>query len=181
MVFRSSAWRRRSRPRTTATWPGSLPSWAPSSRRSGRRRERYVSDPLVRFENATLDYHGRQVWQDLSLAFEPGSFVAILGPNGSGKTSLLRVILGLTTLASGRVEVLGGAPRRGNPGIGYVPQHSTFDRDLPLRGRDLVSLGLDGHRWGVGRPSAETRGRVAAAIASVDAGAYADAAIGRLS
>ena len=120
------------------------------------------------------------MWGELSLAFE-SSFVAILGPNGSGKTSLLRVILGLTELTAGTVEVLGATPRRGNPGIGYVPQHQSFDRDLPLRGRDLVRLGVDGHRWGVGRPSAATDRLVAAAIGSVEAGAYADAPIGRLS
>ncbi len=140
-----------------------------------------VSDALVRFDDATLDYHGRRIWSGLSLAFEPGSFVAILGPNGSGKTSLLQVILGLTALSDGRVEVLGQAPRRGNPGIGYVPQHQSFDRDLPLRGRDLVGLGLDGHRWGFSRPSALTRRRVVAAIEAVEASSYADAAIGRLS
>ncbi|MFI5200015.1 MAG: ATP-binding cassette domain-containing protein, partial [Candidatus Limnocylindrales bacterium] len=108
----------------------------------------------VRIDAATLDYHDRRVWSELSLEFDEPSFVAILGPNGSGKTSLLRVILGLTPLAAGTVEVLGQAPRRGNPGIGYVPQHQSFDQDLPLRGRDLVQMGIDGHRWGVGRPSA---------------------------
>lgn len=138
-------------------------------------------DALVRFDSATLDYHGRRIWSGLSLAFEPGSFVAILGPNGSGKTSLLRVILGLTALSDGRVDVLGNAPRRGNHEIGYVPQHQSFDRDLPLRGRDLVSLGLDGHRWGFSRPSSLARRRVAAAIEAVEATPYADAAIGRLS
>jgi zinc/manganese transport system ATP-binding protein len=140
-----------------------------------------MTDPLVRFEGATLEYRGRQIWSDLSLTFEPGAFVAILGPNGSGKTSLLRVILGLTGLSAGGVEVLGAAPRRGNPGIGYVPQHQSFDRDLPLRGRDLVGLGLDGHRWGFGRPSASARRSVAAALEAVEATSYADAAIGRLS
>ena len=111
----------------------------------------------VRFDRATLDYHDRRVWSDLSLEFDESSFVAILGPNGSGKTSLLRVILGLNPLSAGSVEVLGQAPRRGNPGIGYVPQHQSFDSDLPLRGRDLVQMGIDGHRWGVGRPSADDR------------------------
>jgi len=140
-----------------------------------------VTDPLVRFDGATLEYHGRAIWRDLSLAVAPGAFTAILGPNGSGKTSLLRVVLGLTALTGGRAEVLGAPPRRGNPGIGYVPQHHTFDRDLPLRGRDLVGLGLDGHRWGFGRPSASARRLVAAALEAVEATDYADAAIGRLS
>jgi len=140
-----------------------------------------MSAPAVRFDHATLAYGGREVWRDLSLTFEEGSFVAILGPNGSGKTSLLRVVLGLAGLRAGSVEVLGQAPRRGNPAIGYVPQAQALDRDLPLRGRDLVRLGLDGHRWGIGRPDRAVTRRVAEAIASVEAGAYADAPLGRLS
>jgi zinc/manganese transport system ATP-binding protein len=137
--------------------------------------------PVVQFKDATLEYNGRLVWSDLALTFEAPSFVAILGPNGSGKTSLLRVILGLTSLSSGTVEVLGSPPRRGNPGIGYVPQHQSFDRDLPLRGRDLVGLGVDGHRWGIGRSSPASRRIVAEAIADVEATSFADAPIGRLS
>jgi zinc/manganese transport system ATP-binding protein len=136
---------------------------------------------VVQFKDATLEYHERRVWSDLQLTFEAPSFVAILGPNGSGKTSLLRVILGLTPLSKGSVTVLGAAPRRGNPGIGYVPQHQSFDRDLPLRGRDLVGLGVDGHRWGIGRPSARRSALVQEAIESVEAVAYADSPIGRLS
>jgi len=140
-----------------------------------------MSDPTVRFDHATLAYGRREVWRELSLRVEPGSFVAVLGPNGSGKTSLLRVVLGLAAMSAGSVEVLGQPPRRGNPAIGYVPQAQALDRDLPLRGRDLVRLGLDGHRWGVGRPDRTSARRVAEAIASVEAGAYADAPIGRLS
>ena len=140
-----------------------------------------MASPVVRFADATLDYHERRVWGDLRLEFEAPSFVAILGPNGSGKTSLLRVILGLTPLSKGTVEVLGSPPRRGNPGIGYVPQHQSFDRDLPLRGRDLVGLGVDGHQWGIGRPSSRRTRVVQEAIESVEAAAYADAPIGRLS
>ncbi len=140
-----------------------------------------MSDPAVRFDSATLEYHGRRIWSDMSLAFEAGSFVAILGPNGSGKTSLLRVILGLAPLRAGDVQVLGHAPRRGDPGIGYVPQHQSLDADLPLRGRDLVQLGVDGHRWGIGWPSAASRRRVDAALQAVAAEPFADAPIGRLS
>jgi zinc/manganese transport system ATP-binding protein len=140
-----------------------------------------MPEPAVRFDHATLAFGRREVWRDLSLQVEPGSFVAVLGPNGSGKTSLLRVVLGLAGISAGSVEVLGQPPRRGNPAIGYVPQAQALDRDLPLRGRDLVRLGLDGHRWGVGRPDRSTARRVAQAITSVEAGAFADAPIGRLS
>ncbi|OLC10583.1 MAG: ABC transporter ATP-binding protein [Chloroflexi bacterium 13_1_40CM_67_9] len=137
--------------------------------------------PAVRFERVTLSYGERSIWSDLSLDIAPGTLVAILGPNGSGKTSLLRAVLGLVTPSTGRIEVLGHAPHRGDPGIGYVPQHSSFDPDLPFRGRDLVRLGLDGHRWGIGLPDAAARGRVDHVVASVDAESYADAPIGRLS
>ncbi len=136
---------------------------------------------VIRFDDATLEYGGRRVWSDLELEFEAPSFVAILGPNGSGKTSLLKVILGLTPVSSGTVEVLGSPPRRGNPGIGYVPQHQSFDRDLPLRGRDLVGLGVDGHRWGIGRRSSARQRLVDEAIDAVAATAFADAPIGKLS
>jgi zinc/manganese transport system ATP-binding protein len=62
-----------------------------------------------------------------------------------------------------------------------VPQHQNFDPDLPVRGRDLVQLGVDGYRWGIGRPGAAARRRIDAAIEAVAASAYADAPIGRLS
>lgn len=135
----------------------------------------------VCFDGATLAFGGREVWRELSVAFGEGSFVAILGPNGSGKTSLLRVVLGLAPLDAGSVEVFGSPPHRGNPAIGYVPQQHNFDRDLPLRGRDLVKLGLDGHRWGIGRPNRDTARRVDEAISSVAAQEYANAPVGRLS
>jgi zinc/manganese transport system ATP-binding protein len=135
----------------------------------------------VRFDRVTLAYGARPVWTDLSLEVAPGSFVAILGPNGSGKTSLLRAILGLVAPSQGTLEVLGRRPRRGDPGIGYVPQRSVFDPDLPLRGVDLVGLGLDGHRWGVGLPDRASRAKIARAIGSVEATTYARAPIGRLS
>src|SRR5258708_22041979 len=140
-----------------------------------------MTAPAVSLQDVTLGYGRRRILTDLSLDVAPGSFVAILGPNGAGKTSLLRAILGLVAPTSGHVEVQGAPPRRGDPGIGYVPQHQHFDAETPLPGRDLVRLGLDGHRWGVGLPNAAASGRVTAAIASVDAATYADAPIGRLS
>ena len=140
-----------------------------------------MSEPVVSVRDVALRYDGRSLFAGLSFELDRGSFLAVLGPNGAGKTSLVRLLLGLTRPSEGVVLVEGADPASRRAAIGYVPQQRAFDRDLPLRGRDLVRLGLDGHRFGV-RPSA--RGwheRVDRALASVGAGAYADAPVGRLS
>jgi zinc/manganese transport system ATP-binding protein len=137
---------------------------------------------VVQLRGARLSYGDRTLWSGLDLDVAPGEFVAVLGPNGSGKTSLVRVLLGLQPLSAGEVRVAGREPRRGSAGIGYVPQQKALDPDLPLRGRDLVGLGLDGHRLGVGwRGRRLRRERVDAALAAVGGTGYADAPVGRLS
>ncbi|HVA61135.1 MAG TPA: ABC transporter ATP-binding protein [Mycobacteriales bacterium] len=140
-----------------------------------------MSDPVVELERASLRFGERTLWNELTLAVRAGEFLAVLGPNGAGKTTLLRVLLGLTRLTSGRVLVQGRPPRRGSATVGYVPQQRVFDRDLPLRGRDLVRLGLDGHRWGPGWIDRAGRARTDELIAAVGARDYADAPIGLLS
>ena len=139
------------------------------------------TSPAVRLRGAGLSFGDRTLWSQLDLDIESGSFIAVLGPNGSGKTSLLKVLLGLQHLTAGTVEVAGRAPRRGSHLVGYVPQQKNFDRDLPLRGRDLVGLGLDGHRWGMPVPSRSRRARIDAALRDVGAEGYADEPIGQLS
>ncbi|HUZ19916.1 MAG TPA: metal ABC transporter ATP-binding protein [Acidimicrobiales bacterium] len=132
----------------------------------------------VTLRGATLRFGHHAVWENLDLDVTPGECLAILGPNGSGKTTLLQVLLGLLPLTAGAVSIDGHPPRRGSPAVGYVPQQHAFDRDLPVRGRDLVQFGLDGHRRGLPR----TRSRqVDAAVAAVGATAYAGAPIGQLS
>ena len=136
---------------------------------------------VVSVEALGLRFDQRILWEDLSFELQPGEFLAVLGPNGTGKTSLIRILLGLLEPSAGRVLVNGGPPREGRQHVGYVPQQRAFDRDLALRARDLVRLGLDGHRWGNGRLSSDGRARIDRAIASVGASDYADAPIGRLS
>lgn len=135
----------------------------------------------VALRDATLRFGARELWSGLNLDVAPGEFIAVLGPNGSGKTSLLKVLLGLRPLTSGTVTVCGRTPRRGSDLVGYVPQQKAFDRDIPLRGRDLVRLGLDGHRWGTALPSRAARARVEQAIESVGATSFADTPLGLLS
>ena len=136
--------------------------------------------PAVRLEQAALHRGDRVLWRDLDLEIAPGEFVAILGPNGAGKSTLLKVLLGLLPLTAGTAQVVGKAPRRGSSDVGYVPQQKGFDTDLGARGRDLVTLGVDGHRFGPLRSTGRAE-KVDRAIAAVGASAYADRPIGRLS
>ena len=140
-----------------------------------------LAPPAIRLRDAALRFGNRTLWRGLDLDIAAGEFVGVLGPNGSGKTSLLKVLLGLQPLSTGVVEVMGRSARRGSSTVGYVPQQRGFDRDLPLRGRDLVAFGLDGHRWGTPLPSRRRRQLVDAALAEVGAEPFADASIGRLS
>lgn len=141
-----------------------------------------VTEPAVELNGARLAYGPRTLWSGLDLQVRPGEFIAVLGPNGSGKTSLLKVLLGQVPLSGGSVRIAGTPARTGNSHVGYIPQQKTMDEGLPLRGRDLVGLGVDGHRWGTGlRNRRARRAIVDAAITQVGAQAYADAPVGSMS
>jgi zinc/manganese transport system ATP-binding protein len=137
--------------------------------------------PALELRGAAVRLGGRTLWSELDLAVGRGEFMAVLGPNGSGKTTLLKVLLGLVPLSAGTVLVNGVAPRRGNHALGYVPQQKAFDRDLPVRGRDLVRFGADGHRFGIIRHGRAVRERVDDVLRAVGAEGYADAPVGALS
>jgi zinc/manganese transport system ATP-binding protein len=144
---------------------------------------RQPARPAVVAEHIAAAYGPHPVWRDASFTVQAGEFIAVLGPNGGGKSTLFRLLLGLLPPAAGTLTVLGARPHRGNPAIGYVPQRRDIDRDLAVRGRDLVHLGVDGDQWGfpVGRAAGDTERRVDDAIRAVQAGSYADRPIGRLS
>lgn len=119
---------------------------------------------------------GRQVLDRVSFSVDAGGFCGLIGSNGAGKTTLLRAILGLVTPNDGRIEVAGGGRQ-----IGYVPQKITLEPDMPMRARDLVALGMDGHRFGIPRPAAKRRAAVDVMLDSVGATRFADARVGNLS
>ncbi len=137
--------------------------------------------PVLRVEDVSVSLGGRRVLDRVSFSVEGGEFCGLIGSNGAGKTTLLRVILGLIHPSSGRIEVSGGTRTRRNPQIGYVPQKIVLEADMPLRARDLVGLGLDGHRFGISRPTAKRRLAVEEMLEAVGATRFADARIGNLS
>jgi len=100
-----------------------------------------MSESVVQLEHITLAQRGVPILSDVSLELAQDDYLAILGPNGGGKTTLLRVILGLAEPDSGSVRVLGGPPGRAAGQVGYVPQHVRFDLDFPIRVMDVVRMG----------------------------------------
>lgn len=143
-------------------------------------------------ERAGVRLGGRAIWSDMSFEVYSGECIAILGPNGVGKSTLLKVLLGLFPLSEGSVRVLGAPVRRGNARVGYLPQRRSFEADVRVRGRDVVRLGLDGGRWGLPLPGVrrlwgghararDDAARVEEVLELVGAREYADRPIGELS
>jgi zinc/manganese transport system ATP-binding protein len=143
---------------------------------------RATDEELLALEGIGVRLGGRQVLSDVTFSLRKGEFTGIIGPNGAGKTTLLRVILGLLEPSGGRVLIEGEPIHNKNKAaIGYVPQKLVIDPDMPLRARDVVSLGLDGHRLGFAFPSRQRRELVDAALREVGADGYADGRVGELS
>jgi zinc/manganese transport system ATP-binding protein len=116
-----------------------------------------VRTNAVSFRSARVDLGGRTVWRDVDLDIPEQEFVAILGPNGVGKSTLLNAMLGIIPLTEGEVRVLGRPPGEANAEIGYLPQRRSFDPSMRIRGVDIVRLGLDGDRYGVPFPGPRSR------------------------
>ena len=142
-----------------------------------------ANDVVAELTGARLAFGHRVLWEHLDLTVRAGEFVAVLGPNGTGKTSLLKVLLGQLPLTAGTVTVAGRRIETGSERIGYVPQHRSIDRGLSLRGRDLVGLGYDGHRWGVTslRERSAKRSAVQRALRQVDGIGLSDVSVGVMS
>lgn len=138
--------------------------------------------PPLQIRGAAIRRGERELWRDLDLDVAPGELVAVLGPSGSGKTTLLRAILGLQQLSAGSITALGELVRgRGNRRIGYLPQARPLPAETSMRGRDLVALGIDGHRFGFPFPRRGDRERTDELIDAVGARAFADKPVGVLS
>ncbi len=145
--------------------------------------------PVIELRGVGFTYDSEPVLEDIDLAVSEREFLGIVGPNAGGKSTLLKLILGLLTPDRGQLHVLGDTPRATRHLLGYVAQHPGFSRDFPISVRQVVELGLLGRCEHGGplasllptRLNADERARVAQALDEVEAGDLAHRQIGSLS
>jgi zinc/manganese transport system ATP-binding protein len=145
-----------------------------------------ADEAAISLRGAAVAVGGRTVWSEVDLEVAEGELVAVLGPNGVGKSTLLKALLGLLHPTAGEIRVLGAPAGASGHHIGYLPQRRSFDPTLRVRGIDIVRLGLDGDRWGIPLPwrNATRRrlhDRIDELVDLVGASAYARRPIGECS
>lgn len=137
--------------------------------------------PVIEIENVTAGYDGNVVLEDINLTVNQSDFIGLIGPNGGGKTTLLKVILGLIIPGRGWVRIMGQTVDDGRCMVGYVPQVVEIDRQFPIRVWEVVQMGLLGCRKPFQRITQAERGVVNYALEQVDLVGMGERSIGELS
>jgi zinc transport system ATP-binding protein len=135
----------------------------------------------VELRSVWFGYDGPPILQAIDLSIEKGEFLAVIGPNGGGKTTLLKLILGLLEPIQGRVLVMGRRPAEGSGAIGYVPQFAAFRRDFPINVEETVLLGRLGIAPRIGGYSRRDRDAARRAMAETGILDFRQRSLGALS
>ncbi|MCP4757801.1 MAG: ABC transporter ATP-binding protein [Proteobacteria bacterium] len=140
-----------------------------------------MDNPVVEIKDLQFAYNRRIVLQDINLSVAPGDFVAMIGPNGGGKTTLLKLMLGLLRPSAGSVRILNQPAKKASHHIGYVPQDVSVDRSFPISTLDVVLMGKLGpkRRWKQNR--AQNRREALEMLEKMGMSGQADRKIGELS
>ncbi len=108
-----------------------------------------MNEPIINIKNLYFAYNGHSALEDIELSVEERNFLCITGPNGGGKTTLLKIILGLIKPLRGSISVFGTSPAKVRSKIGYMPQHASIDPLFPISLLDVVLMGrLGKNRFG---------------------------------
>jgi manganese/zinc/iron transport system ATP- binding protein len=129
----------------------------------------------------TVAYRRKPVLWDIDLTVPEGKLVGIVGPNGAGKSTFIKAVLGLVTLASGKVEIYGKPYDEQRGVVGYVPQRESVDWDFPVTALDVVLMGTYGRLGWFRRPGAKERDLARQCLAQVELADFADRQIRQLS
>jgi len=136
---------------------------------------------IIRLDNIWVYHNGSPALEAIDLSVEQHDFLGIIGPNGGGKTTLLKVILGLISPNSGKVSIMGLPPNKGRRFIGYVAQSNPFDSHFPISVFDVVLMGRFNHIGLIRHYSKEDRSIAAESLKTVGMLDYKDRQIGSLS
>jgi len=140
-----------------------------------------MNEYAIQVEHVWFSYEGSEVLRDVSLALKKGEFLGIIGPNGGGKTTFLKLLLGILKPDRGRILILGDLPNTASQRIGYVPQNTDFSTRFPITVLDVALMGrLAWSRIGK-RYSSEDYEKVRIALEKVGMWEYRTRPIGRLS
>lgn len=137
--------------------------------------------PVIELNDVSLSLQGHPVLRDVRFSVRKGNFLALIGPNGGGKTSLLRLMIGLETPDAGVIRVLGKPPLEVSHRIGYVPQDVHINKRFPISALDVVLMGKLQPGMGRGRPTKADRMAAQDALARLGMGGLGDRHIGDLS
>ncbi len=107
-----------------------------------------MSKTVIQIKNMCFSYGSHTILEDVNVSIKEKEMVGIVGPNGGGKTTLLRLMLGLLQPDSGTIKVIGKNPEQASSRVGYVPQHREFDPLFPVSVLDVVLMGRVGKKWG---------------------------------
>ncbi|MBA7673490.1 Manganese transport system ATP-binding protein MntB [subsurface metagenome] len=140
-----------------------------------------VAEELVRLDNVWVHFDGVPILEGINLSIKSNDFLGIIGPNGGGKTTLLKVILGLIKPSRGKVSVMGQPPFKGRKFIGYISQTNLFDRDFPISVFDVVLMGRYSKTGLFHRYSEEDKRTALEVLKTVEMLDYKERQVGRLS
>ncbi|MFO7598112.1 MAG: ABC transporter ATP-binding protein, partial [Desulfocurvibacter africanus] len=136
---------------------------------------------IAQLQGVDFSYGANKVLEGVDLTVRRGDYLAVLGPNGGGKTTLVKLILGLIRPDAGQVRVFNAPPAQARGSIGYVPQYTNIRPDFPVSTLDVVLMGLATARSFGLRASSAERDKAMQALALVDMTDCADRRIGTLS
>jgi zinc transport system ATP-binding protein len=138
-------------------------------------------NPVIEVKNVWVSYDTQTVLEDISLTINESDFIGLIGPNGGGKTTLLKTLVGLLEPTRGSIRIMGKSVADGRCYIGYVPQMVEMDRQFPIRVWEVVQMGLLGCRKPFSRLSTAERDVIDYALEQVDMAGLSQRAIGELS
>ena len=143
--------------------------------------DRDIVDPIIQITDLDFSYNGQPVLEAVNLEVGEGDFIAMIGPNGGGKTTLLKLMLGLLKPQGGRIRIMGEPAARVSHHIGYVPQDVHINQRFPITALDVVLMGklAPGKRWS--KNNAQDRRDALESLDRIDMADFARRRIGELS